>query len=481
LGFAHATVTQGRDHAVSTDFPSGPYSPLPRVGFVGSLPRWERHALFLGFAALLAFSIVVEIRSAFSNRPHTDLQVYLRAAWAVRTGEDLYGITDSNGWHFHYPPLLAIFLTPLADPTPGTANEGTAPFAVSVAVWYWFSVACLAWGVHTLCRALEQTSADPAVRLQPPACERWRAVRFLPVLVCLIPIGQTLARGQVNLLLFALLCGFIAAVVRGRRFQAGVWLAGAICLKIIPAFLLIYPLWKRDWRGLAGCSLGLVIGLGVIPSAILGPQRTLSYFEEWTDVLLRPALGKGDDHSRATELINVTATDSQAPVALLHNALYPDPNTRPKEASDGVRWGHRLIAVLLTVLTLLASGWSRQIDPRREALTLGALIIVMILASPVCHLHYFCLTLPLVIGIFATRMENVRAGRGIYALLLLGAANILCTILPVMPGMQIFRDHGSATTGALLIWGTGLVMLVCRRRARPAVTDATPENRVIAA
>jgi hypothetical protein len=430
---------------------------------------------------VVGFSAIVELRSAFGERPHTDLQVYLRAAWAVRSGSDLYGVTDANGWHYHYPALLAILMTPLADPPPDTACDGTPPFSVSVAIWYWFSIGCLAWGVHTLCRALEQTAEDRSIRLQPPGCGRWRALRFLPVVACLPSIGQTLVRGQVNLLVFAVLCGLIAAIVRGRRWQAGFWLAAAICLKIIPAFLLIYPLWKRDLRCLAGCTLGLVIGLGMIPAAVLGPQRTALYIEEWTDVLLRPALGKGEDQSRAKELLNVTATDSQAPVVLLHNALYPDPATRPSEASDAVRWGHRLIAATLTILTLLASGWSRRIDPIREALTLGALIVVMILASPVCHLHYFCLTLPLVIALLAAEHQATPSVRRLYVLLALIAANILCTALPSFPGMQVFRDHGLATAGTLLLWTSSLMVLAFHRGTNRSAFEAMSAENAAAA
>src|SRR4029077_16859452 len=104
----------------------------------------------------------------------------------------------------------------------------------------------------TLAGALEKTSRDACVRSQPPLCGRWRVLRFVPFLVFLPVIGQTLVQGQVNLLVLALLCGMIAAVLRGRRFQSGLWLAAAICLKVIPAFLLIYLVWRRELRGLAG-------------------------------------------------------------------------------------------------------------------------------------------------------------------------------------------------------------------------------------
>ena len=36
----------------------------------------------------------------------TDLHVYLRAAWAVRAGADIYDVVDDNRWHYQYPPSL---------------------------------------------------------------------------------------------------------------------------------------------------------------------------------------------------------------------------------------------------------------------------------------------------------------------------------------------------------------------------------------
>jgi hypothetical protein len=418
---------------------------------------------------IAGFSAIVELRSAFLKRPMTDLQVYLRAAWAVRADADLYATTDDNGWHYHYPPLLAILLSPLADPPADHPGDRLVPFWLSVAIWYWISVACLFWGVHTLAGALEKSAPDAAVRAQPPLCGRWRALRSLAILACLPAIGQTVVRGQVNLLLLLLLCGMIAAVLQGKRFQSGVWLAGAICLKVIPAFLLIYPLWRRDLRGLAGCALGLFIGLAVIPATVLGPERTLRYGDEWTNVLLKPALGTGDDRSRANELLNVTATDSQSFLTLLHNAQYPDRETRPEQASAEVRWGHRLLTGIFTLLALLAGGWSRRADTRAEVLFLGLLIVVMILASPVCHLHYFCLSLPLVIALLAGQLHATN-GRPSVIFLVLATANLACTILPLFPGMDFVRDHGLAAIGTIVLWCAGLAALWSHRNLANTVS-----------
>src|SRR5262249_60025148 len=103
-------------------------------------------------------------RSAFLDRSYTDLGVYLTAAWAVRNGDDLYSVTDTNGWHYVYPPLFAILMTPLAHPPADQVPPAAASFAVCVVLWYAFSVLCLCLAVHALAGVLERVSGrdEPA-------------------------------------------------------------------------------------------------------------------------------------------------------------------------------------------------------------------------------------------------------------------------------------------------------------------------------
>ncbi len=184
------------------------------------LSKWERRGLVILLLATVLFGCLVEKRSAFMMRRMTDLDAYLRAGWAVRTGLDIYEVTDDNDWHYNYPPLFAILMVPLADPAAGADRAGMVPFPVSVAIWYVFNLAFLGMGIHWLACALEQSSPDLRIRNQPRFCRRWWALRVIPILACSPPIWHTLMRGQVNLLLLALLCGMAAAVIRGQRLRA---------------------------------------------------------------------------------------------------------------------------------------------------------------------------------------------------------------------------------------------------------------------
>src|SRR6267154_31891 len=104
------------------------------------LSKLERAALMLLALVPIVFGVLVEVRGAFLQTRRTDLAVFARAAWAVRSGIDVYSVTDEKGLHYHYPPLLAILMAPLADPPPGVPMVAAVPFAVTVGVWYLLSV-----------------------------------------------------------------------------------------------------------------------------------------------------------------------------------------------------------------------------------------------------------------------------------------------------------------------------------------------------
>src|SRR5205085_2685737 len=72
------------------------------------LSRLGKGIVVLFFVFLAVFGAHVEQRSAFLSRRMGDLDVFLRAAWAVRNDADLYAITSDNDWHYLYPPLYAI-------------------------------------------------------------------------------------------------------------------------------------------------------------------------------------------------------------------------------------------------------------------------------------------------------------------------------------------------------------------------------------
>jgi alpha-1,2-mannosyltransferase len=427
------------------------------------LTKIERLGIALFFISAVVFGAIVEMRSAFLDARMTDLDVYLRAAWAVRTGHDLYTITDDGGWHFHYPPLFAIALVPLADPPRGQSRTGMMPFGAAVAIWYLLNLLFLSFAVNTLAGALERATATHTRGIPPPGSRSWWSIRLLPILICIAPIGVALERGQADLLMLALLCAMVGAIIAGRRFTAGLWLAGAICIKLFPAFLLIYAAWRRDLRLIAGCMLGLIAGLIIVPAAYFGPARAISYAREWNHVLIEPALFGGTDRSRAGELLDINGTDSQSFVALIHRWYNVDETislprrlrSRPLE-----RWAtpvHWTIAILLTALTLAAARWRRSSSPLGEELFVGGLAIIMLLASPVSHLHYFTLAVPSAMGLLMIGRGGAAYPRRNWSWFF--AAVAVCGVVPLLPGLEALRDLGLAGFGAMALWGADTLAL----------------------
>ncbi len=461
------------------------------------LRRGERLAVVAFCIIIALFGVIVEHRSAFQHTRKGDLNVFLRAGWAVRAGADLYAVTDDNGFHYHYPPLLAILAAPLADPPAGADRTGMLPYSVSVAVCYLLNLLFLAFAVHQLARALEQTiggTGESPVHptggtgFSPVGCSRfdwpagsrgWWALRLVPILACLIPLGHTLSRGQVNLLLLALFAAFLADLLNRRQFRAGLWLATAICVKIIPAYLLLLPLWRRDGRCLAGCAAGLVLGLVLIPVLILGPRRTVDCYREMTRTVLLPGLGNGMDTSRDTELTNQTATEGQSILTVLHNTMNYDLATRPHKASPTVRLLSYMIGGMLTLTAFGVFGWRRREDGIDIVLFFGLLVLNMLLISPVCHLHYYSLLVPLVTALVANRWqkhEGLSLGPWLWALLIVNTVGIF---LPQLPDMSIFRDCGSAMYTSLLVWLTGVAVL-WQRQARERLSAPAVPGRAAA-
>jgi len=431
--------------------------------------RWERLGLVVAAAVVLLFGAVVVWRGAFLQVRRTDLGVFLRAAWAVRSGADVYGITDDKGLPYNYPLLLAILLTPLADPPPGVDMAGTIPFGLKVGLWYLFSVTILVLAIHLLANALTDTIPDLAQGIGPPRSRRWWGLRVLPVLACLPAIGQGLGLGQVNVLWLALTCGMAVALLRGQSLRAGLWLAGAVCLKVLPIFLVLYPLWRRDLRCLGGLTLGLVVGLGVVPVAALGPSRALDCSRTWIEVMLLPAFGRGHDRSREADLLGITKTNNQALMPVLHKTLNLRLNRDkiPTEVASGVRLAHWLIGGSLTLTTLLASGWHRPRSPHADLLLLGLLNINMLLLSPAGHNHYLLLLVLPAMGLLAASLQPAVPPHLASWLRLFLIVNPIVSVLPMFENLRIVHDIGLAMYCGIFLWFLGVLTLRRLRHSSP--------------
>ena len=419
---------------------------------------------------IFAFGWIVLNRSAFLQNRHTDAGVYFRAAWAVQSGTSIYQAKDDNGWPYVSTPFLAILLTPLGDPPAGTPPEKrgySLPYPASIAVYYAISVAALFGAMHILASAIEGQSGGPNSRVPQRYGRQWWALRLAPILIGAPMLGATLSRGQPTTLILLCLAAMTAAFMRGRSASAGWWLAAAICIKVFPAYLLLYPLWRRDVRCLTTCSAGVLLGLCVLPAAIMGPATTIASYQEYFQLFLLPAFTGADNMSVPDGPWDEIHGHIQSFKAVLFGIV----NFFSAETFTVIPrifWiVHLALSGVMTIVALLAAGkWKRPFDSPDDAdVGLRSLLFAGILSTgvlpmiPASRDHYFALGTILLIGLVAMawkRYGPLRLSTGWVALF---GAIFALQIAVQVPRLISVGDIGNVIWAELILWSAGVYQL----------------------
>ena len=455
----------------------------------------ERFWLAVGLFALVAFGANVEQRTALRRTPMTDLGVFSTAAGAVLSGQNIYTVSDWHGWHYQYPPALAILFTPLAIPvpTPGVPAVGkarteantpwgyeiashqrffglhaeNARFFCVAAAWYIINVALIFLSAHALACALEKRRLRDAPPDGSRERRRWWWLRTLPLLVCAGSLATDLSRGQVDVLMLAALSFGVYLAAAGKDLKAGFWLSLPATVKLFPALLMVYPLWRLRWRMILGAAAGIILAIAIIPVVALGPSRTVDLYRVWFRVLAKPALGQGTDTSRVTELTGMAGTDNQSLLAFIHNWRYHGllRGNRPQQASPVERYAAYAIGALMLLGVTLAMSGRRADSPCDLLLIAGLLVGVALVVNPVSHHYYFLLLLPLVAGLVDCGLELPGLHRARPGMLWVVGVFMLTDVLARIPGVGPWlRDAGLPMLTLLGMMVAGAVALRNRER-----------------
>ena len=368
----------------------------------------------------------------------TDFTVYRDAAAAVLHGQDPYAIRNVRGWAYVYPPPYSIVMVPFA----------LLALPVSVLAWYF------------VCAGLTVSAISMAGRLAGTvaASERKRlAILFIPALIVAVWFTVGLTRGQASVLMSWLVIAAIFWENKGRTSAGAACLAGAVLLKAFALTLLCYYAWRGRWKMVAATLMAILLGGLVLPSAVWGWHGNLHYIGEWIHEVAGPALGSESSRS--------------------HSELYDQllSMERPRNQDLGsvmqrlVEGNQTRLMVLTLAAALALPIWllGRRANAQSEPLILGAVVVWMLLVSPVAEDHYFSLyALPSAYAL-AALMDTRQAMRrsGYTGLTLVGLLNVGA----VLDIGRRFEIYGAVFWGGLLL--LFLLLYLAHYQQRRAATN----------
>jgi alpha-1,2-mannosyltransferase len=325
--------------------PSRPGRPWQKPAAL--LPAARRLAAPLALAGLVA---LVGIFVVAWSKQGLDFSVYWHGGKILNqagpAASDLYG--SSIAWAggpnlpFTYPPFAALLFSLLARLPEKLALNLFNAAGVGVAVWvgvrgvrYWNAKADWHSTFHS-------------------TGNRWCAAIMGLAVLNLGPWRETLAFGQINILLMGVMAADLLA--RNSRWARGFpgsgFLVGvAAGIKLTPLVFGLYYLVRKDWRGLLNMGAGFAATVGV--GWLLRPAESLQF---WLDILPDTSriggAGYVDNLSLKGALLHfgVPATAVTVPWLLLSLLVVMLAAVIIKAASDQ---GARVVAISATALTML--------------------------------------------------------------------------------------------------------------------------------
>ncbi|MDI2034640.1 glycosyltransferase 87 family protein [Paenarthrobacter nitroguajacolicus] len=269
---------------------------------------------------------------------------------------DLYGpsVASAGGPQlpFTYPPFAALVFGLLA-----RLPQATALMLFNVA-----GVALAGWVAVTIIR---YWSSKPNLRAALSSVRSyWIAAALFLAIVFLGPWRETLAFGQINILLMGLMVAdLLGGLSKRRGFRGSGFLVGvAAGIKLTPLVFGLYFLMRKDWRGLANMAAGFAST--VLLGWLLRPAESLEF---WLEIL--------PDTSRIGGAGYVDNLSIKG--ALLHFGVPQDAVTLPWLA---LSLGTLVLAALL-IRTASAQG--------ARVVAISTTALAMLLISPVSWSHHW--------------------------------------------------------------------------------------------
>jgi hypothetical protein len=393
----------------------------------------------------IAFS-AVPLLHYFRGRSIMDYKLWYDTGKQVLAGQEIFFLRFGK-YDFMYPPSCTIFLA-------GASLLGQAGLILLLVM-----INSIAWFASV------QLAATLAAG-QRQVKNAW--LYLVPSLLVIIYIWSSYHLGQPSLVLLALMLGAFVLLRARREVFAGALVALAAAIKAFPVIAIIYLIYRRHWKAVAGLIMTLAFLLLVLPAPFRGFERAWRDLEKWSVGMLKynPA-GVAQRPMRSytwknQSLVGVANrllrhVDSDAASAP-HTPIYVNLVDLKFATVNAIIIS---VALALGILFIAVMPQRAMRTAESDAIEFALLILIILMVTPLSFGYFFSwLMLP-----FAVVTQRVLAGKGSTILWWsLPALAILALALPFPRGAQ---TYGNTFFAALLLFiGLSIELVRCKRESR---------------
>lgn len=417
-------------------------------------------AAFLGALAIVLVVMSLKYAAKVSKPGDTGQQsrsAFLR--WRTMILDVFDGTNVYTGKNeYPNPPVMAIILWPFAALPPVTGAMtwfyAKVLMAVLAAVWVFRLVG-------TASREREQPEEPPAAhaRGSPEVPDPAKAAAILLALPALM---GDLSHNNINIFILFLIAACLELYRRGCDSASGLVLGLAIACKVTPLLFLAFFIWKRAWRVVVGCAVGLVLWLAVVPGLAFGWDRNTELITDWYKLMVERPVVKGEittEHPNQALPGFVYRLFTHSPSFIVYAKTPQGDIPTPGEYHNLTDIGRPaawwvvkgLTAAFALVVVLLCRAPRPERQGWRFAAECGLIVLGMLLLSERTWKHHtVTLLLPAAALAYSVTLDLPRRVRGFVV-----GALILAGVLMAVPGL-----FGNRAADLALVYGTHTIALL---------------------
>jgi len=297
-----------------------------------------------------------------------DLAAYRLGGQSWLHGEDLYGqqvpVLRGLPLPFTYPPIAAVLLAPLA--LMGMSAAGTVLTLGSIAL----AALVLRVFLRRLAGSAGEAAGGPADGSAGGSV--WAVAWLLPAALLLEPVRSTLAYGQVNVVLMALVA--LDCLAAAPRWPRGALTGLAAAVKLTPAAFVLFFLLRRDYR--AAATAGVSFAAATAAGFALAGRDSMRF---WTVAVFQTG-----------RIGNPAHAANQCLQAILARVGLP-----PHTAAGAAAW----LALSVLVALVTCRGMRRALAASLDCLALSLNAFASLLISPMSWSHHWVWCAPALLAL----------------------------------------------------------------------------------